>query len=63
MKFIKSFVHDLVTLRKPVTAAAVVGALVTLTSPFGIDLHAQQVADVLVAIGTLAALIEHRQET
>ncbi len=61
MKFIKRFLHDLATLRKPVTATAVVAEAVALTEPFGIDLGSagSVVTGVLIAVGAVAAYIEH----
>lgn len=58
--FLREFLADIVKLRRPVTAAAVVATLVALASPFGINVGPQgpELTGVLVAVGTLAAYLE-----
>lgn len=56
MKFITKFLKDLVTLQKPVTATAVAGVIVT---ALGLHISAEAVSGVLVAVGTVAAAVEH----
>jgi len=53
-------IHQLVTLRRPVTAAAAATTLVGLLAPFGLDLtrQATQVAAALTIVGLIAALLD-----
>jgi hypothetical protein len=57
---IRSIAHQLITLRRPVTAAAATTTLIGLVAPFGLDLthQATQVAAGLTIVGLIAAVIE-----
>jgi len=59
--FLKNLLADLVSLRRPVTAASVVATGVALLSPFGLDVgpSGPVIAGALVAVGVVAAYIEH----
>ncbi len=58
------FLHDLAKLRKPVTAAAVAATLISLLSPFGINVgpDGAKVTALLTAIGVLAGILEHARK-
>ena len=60
MNTLRRVLHDLVTLRLPVTAAATVAAIVGLLEPFGVDLSASatRMAAVLALVGYAAACAE-----
>lgn len=60
MNTIRRVLHDLVTLRLPVTATATVATIVGLLQPFGIDLSvsATRMAAVLALVGYIAAAAE-----
>jgi hypothetical protein len=63
MKFLKSLLTDLVKLRLPVTAAAVVATVLALVEPFGVSLGGDTTAKItaaLVAIGVIAEFISTR---
>jgi hypothetical protein len=57
---IKAVLHDLVTLRLPVTAAAVTTTLIGVLAPFGVDLSKQTVVitGALSALGLIASFVE-----
>ena len=61
MRTIKGVIHDLVKLRLPITAAAMVTTLVGLLQPFGIDLSHQstRLAAAFALIGVIAAAIDN----
>jgi hypothetical protein len=60
MSTVRSIARQLVTLRRPVTAAAAATTLVGLLQPFGVDLtqQATQVAAALTIVGLIAAVVE-----
>jgi hypothetical protein len=62
MTFIKRLLHDLTTLKRPVTAAAFVATIVALVSPLGLDVgpNGAVLTAALVAVGTVAAYVESR---
>jgi hypothetical protein len=63
MTFLKNLLHDLTTLRLPVTAAAVVATAVAVLEPFGVTLGGDTTAKVtaaLVAVGVIAEFIKTR---
>ena len=53
---IKAFLHDLVKLKLPVTAAAFATTVVGLVAPFGVDLSAQtvRITAALTVVGLIA---------
>ena len=59
MKFARKFLADLVSLRQPVTAAAVVATGIAIVKPFGLDVgpDAPVLTGTLVAVGVLAAYV------
>ena len=60
MTTLRRVLHDLVTLRLPVTAAATAATIVGLLQPFGIDLtsSATRMAAILALIGYIVAIAE-----
>lgn len=63
MLFLRNLISDLATLRRPVTAAAVVAFGLALAAPFGLDpedVPAEQLTGALAAIGVVFAYIESR---
>ncbi len=63
MAFIRALLSDLVKLKLPVTAAAVLATFVALAEPFGIALGGDTTAKVtaaLIAIGVIAAYIQSK---
>lgn len=58
--FWRNLLRDLVTLRKPVTAGAVVALAVQVVSPFGLDVGpwGARLTAVLVGVGVVAAYVE-----
>lgn len=63
--FLKNLVRDLVALRLPVTAAAVVATVAALIEPFGVNLGGDTTAKVtaaLVTIGVVAEYIKSRSQ-
>lgn len=57
----RKFVRELVKLRRPVTAGAVVATAIALVSPFGLDVgpHGPAVTGALVAVGGVVAWLDH----
>jgi hypothetical protein len=57
---VKEVLRDLVTLRLPVTAAAVATTLVGLVEPFGLDLSKQTVTitAILSLLGLIASFVQ-----
>jgi hypothetical protein len=63
--FLKNLVRDLVALRLPVTAAAVVATVASLVEPFGVNLGGDTTAKVtaaLVAVGVVAEYVKSRSQ-
>ena len=63
--FLKTLRIDLVKLRLPVTAAAVVATVLALVEPFGVSLGGDATAKItagLVAIGVIAEFVASRVE-
>jgi hypothetical protein len=64
MKFLRNLAHDLATLKRPVTATAVVALVVELVSPFGLDVGTwgPRLTASLVFVGAVAAYVESRSK-
>jgi hypothetical protein len=62
LTFLRNFLADLVKLRLPVTASAVVATVVALASPFGLDVGPAGpiLTAALVVVGTVAAYVQSR---
>lgn len=63
--FLKNLLRDLVALRLPVTAAAVVATVAAIVEPFGVNLGGDTTAKVtaaLVAVGVIAEYIKTRSQ-
>ncbi len=63
MSFARAFLDDLVKLRLPVTAGALVTTLLALAQPFGISLGGDATAKVtgaLVAVGVVSQYVQDR---
>lgn len=63
MMFLRSFLDDLVRLRLPVTAGAVLATVLALVEPFGIALGGDTTAKVttaLVAVGVIAQYVQSK---
>lgn len=62
MTFLRNFLADLVKLRLPVTAGAVVATVVALAQPFGLNVGpaAPVLTGALIAVGTIAAYVQSR---
>jgi hypothetical protein len=61
MRFVACLLREVATLRRPVTAAAVLATFLAVVAPFGVDLDdatAGQVSAALVAVGVIAAYVE-----
>ena len=56
LSFVKSIVTEIATLQRPVTAAAVAAFVLTVVP--GVGLSAEEVAAILVGVGTLDAALE-----
>ena len=64
MTFLRNLVHDLATLKMPVTAAAFVATVLALVQPFGLTLGhdtTAKVTAVLVAVGVVAEYLKTRR--
>jgi hypothetical protein len=64
--FIRNLIRDLVTLRLPVTAGAVVATVLALVEPFGVNLGGDTTAKItaaLVAVGVIVEYIDTRSES
>lgn len=65
MTFIKNLVNDLVKLRLPVTAAALVATVTSLVEPFGVTLGGDtttKVTAAIVAVGVVAEYVKSRSQ-
>ncbi|MDW5597669.1 hypothetical protein VSS74_25180 [Conexibacter stalactiti] len=63
MSFARAFLDDLVRLKLPVTAGAVLATVLALLQPFGIDLGGDATAKLtaaLVAVGVLSQYLQDR---
>lgn len=63
MTFLKNLLADLVGLRLPVTAAALVALVVSLAGPFGVNLGGattEKLTAALVAVGVVAAYVQSK---
>ncbi len=61
--FVKNLIRDLISLRLPVTAGAVVATVLALVEPFGVQLGGETTAAItgaLVAIGVVAEYLASR---
>lgn len=58
--FLRKFVHDLATLKLPVTAAATVATVLSVLSPFGVDVgpDGPKIIGAVVGVGLVAAFVE-----
>lgn len=59
MKFARKFLADLAKLKLPVTAAAAAALVVSVVDPFGLHVSGTVVSGALVAVGAVAAYINH----
>lgn len=57
--FVRRFLKDVATLKRPVTAASFAGLVVSTVKPFGIELSATDLAAVMVGAGALGAYVDH----
>lgn len=63
MSFLRALLDDLVRLRLPVTAGAVLATVVAIVEPFGVSLGGEateKITAALVAVGVIAAYLQHR---
>ncbi|MDO8187205.1 hypothetical protein Q5424_09415 [Conexibacter sp. JD483] len=63
MQFVRAFLDDLVRLKLPVTAGAVVTTVLALAQPFGLTLGGDATAKVtgaLVAVGVISQYVQDR---
>lgn len=60
MIFLRNFLADLVKLRLPVTATAVVTFLAATLEPFGVALSTEQATAILVFVGVVAEYVRTR---
>lgn len=64
MTFLRNFLADLVKLRLPVTAGAVVATGVSIAEPFGLDVGpwTGRITAALVGVGVIAEYVKSRSQ-
>lgn len=63
MQFLRNLISDVASLRRPVTAAAVVAFALAVVAPFGVDpadVDTEKLTGLLAAVGVAFAYLESR---